>query len=93
MIYPYIPALILLVLLQAADVWTTYIIVEKRGGRELNPFLARLFKEFGLVPTLLIVKVLFLVIVLELGNFAFTVAFCVFYLGVVIHNYFNLRKG
>ncbi len=47
--------LALFILLQYADGWTTYRIL-KRDGRELNPVLAKLFDQFGVFPSLIVIK-------------------------------------
>lgn len=47
--------LILLAVLQLADVRTTLRVLG-RGGRELNPLLARLYARFGAKSVLLVVK-------------------------------------
>lgn len=41
--------------LQAADVWSTREVLS-RGGRELNPLMARLFARFGFWPSVLLAK-------------------------------------
>lgn len=46
---------IALTLLQALDGWTTYKII-RRGGYEKNTLIADWIEEFGLYPTLLVVK-------------------------------------
>lgn len=48
--------LTLFILLQYADGYTTYRIL-KRDGRELNPILAKLFDQFGWLPSLIVIKV------------------------------------
>lgn len=42
-------------LLQAADIWTTRVVLSL-GGRELNPLMARLFRRFGFWPAVLWTK-------------------------------------
>lgn len=51
-------ALVVFILLQYADGYTTHRILS-RGGRELNPFLSGLFNKFGYLAPLIIVKSLF----------------------------------
>lgn len=53
---------VLLVALNVADVALTHKIL-KRGGRELNPLLAALFKRMEPMPAMLIVKIPFLLVV------------------------------
>ena len=45
----------LFILLQAADIYTTNRLLSN-GGRELNPVMARMFAEFGVLPSLVITK-------------------------------------
>lgn len=52
------PLLVIFILLQYADGYTTHRILA-RGGRELNPFLSGLFARFGYLAPLAIVKSLF----------------------------------
>lgn len=51
--------LFLVVLLQIADVWTTVEILDK-GGVEKNPVLAAFMAKAGVVPALLLTKLVFL---------------------------------
>ena len=53
----------LLCVLQVADVALTVAIL-RRGGRELNPLLARLMKAVGELPALVLVKAAMLGVVL-----------------------------
>ena len=47
----------ILALLQVADIGTTYYALERRtGAAEANPVLDWLFKRFGVLPSLLVVK-------------------------------------
>ena len=48
-------AFLLFILLQVADGWTT-ITALNMNGREANPLLNYLFRKFGVVQTLLVVK-------------------------------------
>ena len=49
--------LILFLILQAADGWTTWAIMN-HGGREANPFVAYLMYKLGILPAILVVKFL-----------------------------------
>jgi len=48
-------AFLLFILLQVADAWTT-ITALNLNGREANPMLNYLFRKFGVVQTLMVVK-------------------------------------
>lgn len=48
-----------IVALQLADIVTTYLALTRGKGVEANGILARLMARFGLLPTLLVVKGLF----------------------------------
>lgn len=54
-------AAVILTLLQMVDAWTTHRILE-RGGRELNPILARVFARIGHVAGLILAKGAFIAI-------------------------------
>ena len=47
----------LYVVLQVADAAITAVAMKLPGAREANPILAKLFAKFGVVPTLVVVKV------------------------------------
>lgn len=49
--------LFLLVLLQIADVCTTFHVIDREIGREVNPVMAWMLDFFGVLPGLLIPKV------------------------------------
>lgn len=49
--------------LQVADIWTTWAILS-RGGRELNPLMALLFRKFGFWPSVLTAKFIAIALVL-----------------------------
>ncbi len=94
----------LLTILQAADGWTTYKIIQ-RGGREKNGFVAELMDRFGPYTTLLVLKVggaalgwaLALVPVIdELAarmRLALFLALTAFYIWVAWHNWKVYRRG
>lgn len=46
-----------IVVLQAADIYTTYVVLRSGRGREANPIVDYVIKKLGLVPGLLAVKV------------------------------------
>jgi hypothetical protein len=87
--------LIFLVILQLADIVTTWLIVSRPGGRELNPVLAALFRAVGLLPGLLIVKGAFVALMIWVTPFlppAVLALICAGYCWVVWHNLQVLRK-
>lgn len=88
--------LVLLVVLQLADFWTTYHLLA-RAGRELNPVVRWAINRFGLVPGLALAKGL---VILALVVGALTgqlpvwslLALCSLYLVVVVRNFGQLFK-
>lgn len=87
------PLLILLALLQIADGYTTSRILAK-GGKELNPVMAKLFEAIGVKPTL-IGKGIF---VMALGYYVglhsveLLLFICAVYVLVVWNNIKQLKK-
>jgi hypothetical protein len=59
MIYLYL----LFVLLQGLDVYTTYTAINTGVGHEANPLMAKIFQKIGLIPGLLLFKVLICAVV------------------------------
>lgn len=87
--------LIAVVILQLADIVTTYIINTRPGGRELNPVLAALFRAVGLLPGLLIIKCAFVALLIWAApvlHVAVLGLICAGYCWVVWHNVRELRK-
>jgi hypothetical protein len=87
--------LIALVILQLADLVTTYLINSRPGGRELNPVLAGLFRKVGLLPGLLIIKGAFVALLVWAApvlHIAVLGLICLGYCWVVWHNVQVLRK-
>ena len=76
--------------LQAADIWTTWRIL-LAGGRELNPVMRWLIREFGVMPALIIPKAAVLVVcyVWLLPYWWVLALLCIFYTGIFL---FNLRS-
>ena len=74
-------AFIIFAALQIADSITTDIIL--RNGRELNPILNWLFNKFGIVPTLVVFKLVSLLLVATVWNFWLMVVLDVIFSGVV----------
>lgn len=83
-----------IVLLQALDLWTTYKIL-KGGGRELNPFLNKLFSAIGVLPGLILAKSVFVLLVFIYGNTVPYVVLILILVGytVVVTNNFKVLKG
>jgi len=91
----------LIVGLQLTDYYTTWIVLNK-GGTERNPIVRRLMDWFGVAIGLLVAKLWaggILIAGAYLGWFesaqgvAILILLTVFYMLVVVHNYFNLRKS
>lgn len=88
--------LIAVIVLQLADIVTTYLIVSRPGGRELNPVLAALFRAVGMLPGLLVIKTLFIGLLVWAAPYLHTTMLaliCAGYCWVVWHNARALRKG
>ncbi len=83
--------LIPFILLQIADVYMTMRILDK-GGKELNPVLAKLFAKYEPLPTLAAVKAIAIGVFAIADNFWLTVTFCVVYAVVVFNNVRVLRS-
>lgn len=88
--------LVLLVVLQYLDGWTTYKVLSK-GGRELNPVVRWFINQFGLLNGLVLVKGS-LAVALIAATFYGTMPWwvlgvlCVLYVVVVAHNFKELTK-
>lgn len=72
--------------LQLADIYTTHKVLAK-GGMEMNPIMAMLFKRFGHMPALVVVKsavcgLLYWAQIPEILMFGL----CVLYVAVVFNN-------
>lgn len=86
-------ALVILALLQVGDYDSTARIID-RGGRELNPFMAKAFEKFGMRRTLIVKGIA----VVALGYFIGTQSvellalLCAFYAVVVTRNYRVFKK-
>ena len=84
--------LILYVLLQAADVYTTLTVL-KQGGRELNPILAKLFTRFDPLAVMVSVKLVGVWALWYVDMWMLTLAACVVYAYVVNRNYWEMTRG
>ena len=84
--------LILYVLLQAADVYTTLTVL-KQGGRELNPILAKLFTRFDPLAVMVGIKLVGVWALWWVNSWMLTLAACVVYAFVVNQNYGVMTRG
>lgn len=84
--------LIIFALLQFADGYTTDRLLTK-GGRELNPILARIFAACGVRVGLIAVKTTMCVVIVALSPWLpvwALAAFAAIYVAVVVHNWRQL---
>lgn len=86
-----IALLFLLIMLQLADAFTTVRIL-KNGGREANPVMNWLFQKFGTEVSLGVMKILVVSLVAAAWNETLTFWLCVFYIGVVGWNAYQIVK-
>jgi hypothetical protein len=84
--------LILYVLLQAADVYTTLTVL-KQGGRELNPVLAKLFTKFDPLAVMVGIKLVGVWALWYVDMWMLTLAVCGVYAYVVNQNYGVMTRG
>ncbi len=79
--------------LQAMDVWTTHKVLSA-GGSELNPVMDWLFKRFGVLPSLIVVKVAVVVVfwVYMLDYPLLVSAVCIFYAFVIANNLKHMKR-
>ena len=84
--------LILYVLLQAADVYTTLTVL-KQGGRELNPVLAKLFAKFDPLAVMVGIKLVGVWALWYVNSWMLTLAACAVYAYVVNRNYWEMTRG
>ncbi|AUH51254.1 hypothetical protein CXB49_10750 [Chromobacterium sp. ATCC 53434] len=84
----------LLVLLQAADIASTFYALTYLGGRELNPFVRRLIERAGILPALVAVKALLFLAccLLKPPPLAYQLL-CVFYAFILLSNLRAINKG
>jgi len=88
--------LVIFIILQCADLYTTYTIIKTGKGYEANPFLAWIFDKIGYVVGLLIFKGLAIAIglfVVQFWNGYYVLApLIALYSWVVYNNYKVLNK-
>lgn len=84
---------IILCILQLLDAYTTYRLIEKELGSELNPVLKAIFTRIGTVRGLILVKTIFLVLTYTyiLQDAIILTVFCIAYLLVCVHNITQLK--
>lgn len=87
---------IIFVFLQLVDSYTTQRAI-RAGGRELNPILRELCKEFGAIKTMVVTKTVLIVlgaiyILPHDSLFWLLAAFDVFYIGIAYNNIMALKK-
>jgi Domain of unknown function (DUF5658) len=88
------------VLLNAADVVTTYAGLTYLGLRELNPVANEMFGKLGLIEALIAMKIVGLMVIwvgsklysLKVRNLAFTIA-CLFFICVVANNLYHMLNA
>jgi hypothetical protein len=83
--------LIVFVLLNAADIYTTHTVL-KQGGRELNPILAKLFEKADPLVVMVTIKLLAVWALWYLNVYWVTALACAVYLYVVVNNYYEIKK-
>jgi hypothetical protein len=83
--------LILFVLLQIADIYTTHTVL-KQGGRELNPVLASLFTKANPIVVMVTLKLLAVWALWYVNMWGLTAASCAVYAWVVISNWREINK-
>ena len=87
------PLFIAFVILQLADIYTTKTILDD-GGREVNPVMAKLFEKFGVLPSLVVSKIVVAVLVyLYVQQHEIVMSLLVlFYLIVISNNFYQINK-
>jgi len=83
--------LIVFVLLNAADIYTTHTVL-KQGGRELNPVLAKLFEQFNPIVVMVTLKLAAVWALWYVDVYWITALACAVYLYVVVNNWYEIKK-
>lgn len=83
--------LLLFILLNVADVWTTLKALEM-GKREENPFLAWMFKRFDPLGVMISTKVLAVWFLWYVDLYFITAGACAIYVWVVLNNWNVIEK-
>ena len=84
--------LVIYIALQVVDIWSTDQVLA-RGGREVNPVLAKLFTRFPPVPAMIVTKIPAVVLLWWADMFLTTILCCLIYLWVVINNLTVLKNS
>jgi hypothetical protein len=87
--------ILVITFLQIADVYTTYVINSRPGGVEKNPVLAWLFKRFGLLPSLVVVKTALVLALLWTAPWQYPLLLTLltaWYIWVIQHNLGQMPK-
>ena len=83
--------LIVFVLLNAADIYTTHRVL-KQGGRELNPVLAKLFEKADPIVVMVTLKLAAVWALWYVDVYWITALACAVYLYVVVNNWYEMKK-
>jgi hypothetical protein len=83
--------LIVFVLLNAADIYTTHTVL-KQGGRELNPILAKLFEKADPIVVMVTLKLAAVWALWYVDVYWITALACAVYLYVVVNNWYEIKK-
>lgn len=92
--------LILLVICQLLDIWSTYNIL-KLGGRELNPVMKFIMDKLGLLPGLILFKGIFILFIIYYylnlktitnTDYIFVSIITIFYAYIIRNNILVLRS-
>ena len=83
--------LIVFVLLNAADIYTTHTVL-KQGGRELNPVLAKLFEKADPIVVMVTLKLAAVWALWYVDVYWITALACCVYLYVVVNNWYEIKK-
>jgi hypothetical protein len=83
--------LIVFVLLNAADIYTTHTVL-KQGGRELNPVLAKLFEKADPIVVMVTLKLAAVWALWYVDVYWITALACAVYLYVVVNNWYEIKK-
>lgn len=83
--------LILFIVLQGLDIYTTTIAL-KNGGREINPFLSWLFERFNPTYAMIAVKSVGIGVLVWADSFYVNIACCALYIWVILNNFEVISK-
>lgn len=85
----------ILIALQIADIATTYLALTRAGAREANPVVAWFIARLGLLPGLIIAKIVLVVPVIALGAKmpAVLISGIALYAAVIVNNLIVVRRA